>query len=66
MDPVLIFSGKENSRSFPTLDDNIELKSFTDVDIDETTESKAKKSKIETELEENDLLTDCRLFLLII
>ena len=105
-DPVLTFSGKENSRSFPAVDDGIELDSFTDVDIgetteskatkskiktevehsgslpalagnveldsftdvavDETTESKAKKSKIKTEVEENDLLTDCRLFLLII
>merc|ERR1711954_154750 len=106
MDPVLILSGKENSRSFPTIDDDIELDSFTDVPIDETTESKAtkskikaevehsgslpalaedvelnsftdvsinetteskaKKSKIKTKVEENDLLTDCRLFLLII
>ena len=105
-DPVLIFSGTENSRSFPTIDDDIELDSFTDVAIvetteskatkskiktevehsgslsaladdveldsftdvaiDETTESKAKKSKIKTKVEENDLLTDCRLFLLII
>ena len=50
-DPVLIFSGKENSRSFPTIDDNIELDSFTDVAIDETTESKATKRKIKTEVE---------------
>ena len=57
--PLLDFSGKENSRSLPTLDDDIELDSFTDVAIDETTESKAKKSKIKTEVEENDLLTDC-------
>ena len=32
-DPVLIFSAKENSRSFPTIDDNIELDSFTDAAI---------------------------------
>ena len=50
-DPVLIFSGTENSRSFPTVDDDIELDSFTDVAIDETTESKATKSKIKTEAE---------------
>ena len=43
-------TGKENSRSFPTVDDDIELDSFTDVPIDETTESKAIKSKIKTEL----------------
>merc|ERR1711954_121588 len=48
-DPVLIFSGKENSRSFPNVDNNIELDSFTDVAIVETTESKATKSKIKTE-----------------
>ena len=48
------------------LDNNIELDSFTDVAINETTESKAKKSKIKTKVEENDLLTDFRLFLLII
>ena len=40
--------------------------SFTDVAIDKTTETKAKKSKIKTEVEENDLMTDCQLFLLII
>ena len=56
----------EHSRSLPALDNNIELDSFTVVAIDETTESKAKKSKIKTEVEENDLLTDCQLFLLII
>ena len=39
------------SRSFLTLDNNIELDSFTDVAINETTESKAKKSKIKTEVE---------------
>ena len=46
MDPVLIFSFKENSRSFPTIDDDIELDSFTDVAIVETTKSKATKSKL--------------------
>merc|ERR1712112_653738 len=47
--PVLTFSGKENSRSFPTIDDDIELDSFTDVAMDETTESKATKIKIKIE-----------------
>ena len=56
----------EPSGSLPALAYDVELDSFTDVAIDETTESKAKKSKIKTEVEENDLLTDCRLFLLII
>ena len=36
--------------SLPDLADNVELDSFTDVAVDETTESKAKKSKIKTEL----------------
>ena len=58
--------GKENSRSFPAVDDGFELDSFTDVDIGETTESKATKSKIKTEVEENYPSTNCRLFLLII
>ena len=49
--PVPTFSGKEHSRSLLALDDNIELNSFTDVAIDETTESKATKSKIKTEVE---------------
>ena len=66
MDPVLTFSAKENSRSFPALDNGIELDSFTDVDISETTESKATKIKIKTEVEENYPSTNCRLFLLII
>ena len=65
-DPVLAFSGIENSRSLLTLDDDIELESFTDVVINETTESKATKSKIKTEIEENYPSTNCRLFLLII
>ena len=56
----------EHSGSLTAFDNDIELDSFTDAAIDETTESKAKKSKIKTEVEENDLLTDCRLFLLII
>ena len=50
-------TGKENSRSFPTIDDNIELDSFTDVAIDETTESKATKSKIKTEVEHSGSLS---------
>merc|ERR1712025_1032122 len=50
-DPVMIFSGTENSRSFLTIDADIELDSFTDVAIVETTESKATKSKIKTEVE---------------
>ena len=64
-DPVLIFSGTENCRSFSTIDDDIELNSFTDAAIVETTESKATKSKIKTEVEENYPSTNCRLFLLI-
>ena len=56
----------EHSESLSALADDVELDSFTDVAIDETTESKAKKSKIKTKVEENDLLMDCRLFLLII
>ena len=46
--PVLTFSGNEHSRSSPALDNNIELKSFTDVAIDERTESKATESKTKT------------------
>ena len=65
-DPVLTFSAKENSRSFLAVDDGIDLDSVTDVDIGETTESKATKSKIKTEVEENYPSTNCRLFLLII
>ena len=42
----MTFSAKENSRSFPALDDGIDLDSVTDVDIGETTESKANKGKI--------------------
>ena len=66
MVPLLTLSGNEHSRSLLTLDDDIELDSFTDVVIDETTESKATKSKIKTEVEENYPSTNCRLFLLII
>ena len=62
----MTFSAKENSTSFPALDDGIDLDSVTDVDIGETTESKATKSKIKTEVEENYPSTNCRLFLLII
>ena len=57
MDPVLIFSGKENSRSFLTIDNDIELDSFTDAAIVETTESKATKSKIKTEVEHSGSLS---------
>ena len=45
---------------------NIELKSFTNVAIDGRTESKAMESKSKTEIEENSLLTICQLFLLVI
>ena len=57
--PLLNFSGKEHSRSFPTLDNDIELNSFTDVAIDERTELKATKSKIKKEVEENYPFTNC-------
>ena len=40
----------EHSGSLSALADDVELDSFTDVAVDETTESKAKKSKIKTEL----------------
>merc|ERR1712081_89554 len=56
-DPALTFSAKENSRSFPALDDGIDLDSVTDVAIDETTESKATKGKIKTEVEHSRSLT---------
>ena len=56
-DPVLTFSAKENSRSFLAVDDSFELDSFTDVDIGETTESKATKSKIKTEVEHSGSLS---------
>ena len=55
-DPVLIFSCRENSRSFQTVDDDIELDSLTDAAIVETTESKATKSKIKTEVEHSGSL----------
>ena len=53
----MTFSAKENSRSFPALDDGIDLDSVTDVAIDETTESKATKGKIKTEVEHSRSLT---------
>ena len=56
-DPVLIFSDRENSRSFQPVDDDIELDSFTDVAIVETTESKAAKSKIKTEVDHSGSLS---------
>ena len=46
MVPVLNFSGNKDSRTLPALDDDIELESFTDVAINETTKSNARKSKI--------------------
>ena len=66
MVPVLTFLGNEHSRSSLALDNNIELKSFTDVAIDERTESKATESKIKTEVNKNPLLTNCQFFLMII
>ena len=57
MAPVLTFSGNEHSRSSLALDDDIELESFIDIAINERTESKARKSKFKTEIEENSLLT---------
>ena len=60
---LLTFSGNEHSRSSPALDNNIELKSFTDDTIDERTESKAMESKFKTEVEENSVLTNCQFFL---
>ena len=66
----LTFLGNIHSRSSSVLlfhtKDNIKLKSFTDVAIDERTESKATKSKIKSEVEANYLLTNCWLFLLIV
>ena len=56
-DPVLILSSRENSRSFQTVDDYIELDSFTDVAIVETIESKATKSKIKTEVKHSGSLS---------
>ena len=47
--PGLTFSGNEHSRTSSALDTDIELKSFTDVGIDERTESKATKSKIKAD-----------------
>ena len=64
--PVLTFSGNEHSISSPALGNDIELESFTDVAIDERTESKAMRSKFIKEVEENYPLTNCQLFLLII
>ena len=44
---------------------DIELKCFADIAIDERTESKAMESKFRTEVEENSLLNNCKFFLLI-
>ena len=49
---------RKHSRSSLDLDDNIEVKSFTGVAIDERTESETTKSKFKTEVEENYLLTN--------
>ena len=38
---------------------NVELESFTDVDIDERTEPEVTESKFETEVEENSPLMNC-------
>ena len=54
---VLSFPGNKDSRTLPALDDDIQLESFTDVVIDGTTESKAKKSKIKTKVEHSGSLS---------
>ena len=64
--PVLTFSGNERSRSSTAADNDIELKSFTDVAIDERAESEVTESKFKNEVEENSPLTNCQVFLLII
>ena len=56
---VLTFSGNEHSRTLLALDNHIELKSFTDVAIDERTESKARESKFKTKVGEKYMLTNC-------
>ena len=51
------------SKKFDLLLSSQALESFTDVTIDERTESKATKSKkIKTEVEENYPLTNCHLY----
>ena len=63
--PVLTFSGNEHSRSSSALvfltSNDIELGSFTDVAIDERTESKATMSKFKTEVEERVLNDNVKL-----
>ena len=54
--PVLTFSSNEHSRSSPALVDNIELEIFTDVSIDERTESEVTESKFKAKVETNDPL----------
>ena len=49
---VLTFSGNKHSRSSSALGNNIELLSFTDVAIDERTESEVSESNFKTEVEE--------------
>ena len=46
--PVQTFSGNEHSRTSSAIDYNIEFTNFTNVAIDERTESKAKGIKIDT------------------
>ena len=41
------------------MSENYELKSFTDVDIDERTKPEVTESKFKTEVEENSPLTNC-------
>ena len=65
----MTFSGIEHSRSSLVLvflkSNDIELKSFTDVVIDERTESKATEIKFETGIEEKSLLMNCYFLVLI-
>ena len=58
---IMILTFPENDYSIGSLalDNNIELKCFTVVAIDERTESKATKSKFKTEVEDNYPLTNC-------
>ena len=67
--PVLLFSGIEHFRNSLALvfctNNDIELKSFTNVAIDERTESKAKESNSKTEEEKKFPGTNCQFFLLI-
>ena len=68
-EPILTFSGNAHSRRSLALvfckNNDIELKSFTDIAIDERAESEATESKFQTEVEENSVLTNCHFFILI-